>query len=185
MLFQRDCPKGIDFGIHEFQRDLFVELTKRGWINYDSYDRVYKNKRGDEKIPEAYVGKGDYEEVLFNDKKTVTSFFIVDDKRTFDHDNKELIYQDVSIVFQGNVKKMYPRIEHRADEEMINEIRLAINKKFWDNRLTEIITGIEKVYDSLKVSYNKKDYNDMSDFCIVRFNFKMTYSNTEKIIFLK
>ncbi len=68
---------------------------------------------------------------------------------------------------------------------MINEIRLAINKKFWDNRLTEIITGIEKVYDSLKVSYNKKDFSDMSDFCIVRFNFKMSYSNTEKIIFLK
>ncbi len=68
MLFQRDCPKGIDTGIHELQRDLFIELTKRGWERYDSYDRVYKNKRGEDKIPEAYVGKGEYEEVLFNDK---------------------------------------------------------------------------------------------------------------------
>ena len=75
MLFQRENPKGIDAGIHELQRDLYMQLIKYGWTDYDSFDRVYKNRKGDDKIPEAYVGKGEYKEVLYNDKKQATSFF--------------------------------------------------------------------------------------------------------------
>ena len=184
MLFQRPDPKGIDFGIQKLQSDLFIELVKKGWADYDSYDRAYRNKKGDDKIPEAYLKNGNYKEMLFNDEETVTSFFLSDEKRTYDLD-KVLWSQGVSIIFQANLAKLYPDIDHRGDEEMINQITLAIKKTFWDNRLTETITGFEKVYDSLKLSYNNKEFDDMGNFCIIRFNFKMIYSNTEKIIFLQ
>lgn len=182
MLYQRANPKGVDFAIHELQRDLFSELVKLGWKEHDSYDRVYRNKKGDDKIPEAYIGNGEYTEVLLNDGETVTSFFLTGEKRAYDY--TELIFtQDVSIIYQADLSKLLSDVNHRADEEMINQIITALNKKYWSNRLVEVITGFEKVYDSLKLSYDNKEFSDMSNFCIVRFNFKMLYSNTEKITF--
>jgi hypothetical protein len=183
-LFQRENPKGIDQGIDILQRDLFIELVKQGWTSYDSYDRAYRNTRGSDKIPEIYIGNNEYLEVLMNDKRTATSFFLSDDKRTYDYE-KLLWTQNISMIFQCNISKLYPDVLHQPDEEMINTIRLAIKSKYWDNRLSEIITGFENVYDSLKLSYNKKDFTDMADFSIARFNFQMVYSNTEKIIFIK
>lgn len=184
MLVQRQDPKGIDYGISILQNDLFIELIKRGWKDYDSYDRAYRNKKGDDKLPEVFC-KGDYKEVLFNDNETVTSFILADEKRTFDVPSNQFT-QGISIIFQANLTKLYPNVTHRPDEEMINEIQRALKKTCWGNRVTEVITGFEKVYDSLKVGYNGKEYDDMGDFCIVRFNFKMYYLNEpEKIIFIK
>jgi len=185
MLFQRTCPKGIDFGIHILQKELFIELTKLGWADYDSYDRAYRNKKGDDKLPEVYLKDGEYREVLFNDKETVTSFFLADEKRSFDI-KENLFTQGISIIFQANLDKLLPNVTNRADEEMINQITQALKKKFWGNRLVEVITGYERVYDSLKVSYPNKEYDDMGSFCIARFNFKMLYLNEpNKIIFIK
>jgi len=184
MLFHRDDPKGIDLGIIEVQKELFIELSNRGWINYDSFDRAYRNKKGADKIPEVYTGKGEYKEVLIDDKKTVTSFFLADDKRTYDF--KECLYsQGISIIFQANTKKLYPDVLHQPDEELIDTIRKAIKAKYWENRLVQITTGFEKVYDSLKLSYNNKDFADMGDFNIARFDFKMLYSNTNDVKFIK
>ena len=184
MLFKRHEPKGIDFGIDLLQKDLFSELVKLSWRDYDSYDRAYRNKKGSDVFPEVYIGKGNYREVLFNNKETVTSFFLTEDKRTYDFE-KFMWSQGISIIFQANLDKLYKDVKHRADEEMINTILKAIKKSFWDNRMTEIITGFEKVYETLKLSYNNKELDDMGCNCIVRFNFKMIYSNTEKAIFIK
>lgn len=185
MLYQRENPKGIDFAIHDLQRELFIELIKKfDWRNYDSYDRVYKNSKGKDVIPEAYVGNGDYKEVLYNDKVAITSFFLVEDKRTYDYE-KFLFTQNVSIIFQSDLEKLFPQVKHQPDEEMVDEIRRAIKKRYWENRLTEIITGVDKVYESLKLSYSKKDFADMGNYGIARFNFKMYYSNEPKAKFIK
>lgn len=184
MLHKRLDPKGIDFGIVELQRDLFIELTKRGWSDYESYDRAYRNKRGDDKIPEVYTVNNEYIECLITDKETVTSFFLSDEKRTYDY-QKFIWKQGVSIIFQANTKKLYPAIKHQPDEEFIDDIRRAIKKKYWDNRMTEIITGFENVYNSLKLSYSKKDFADMGDFNIARVNFEMLYSNENEVKFIK
>ena len=184
MLHKRKNPKGIDVGIVEVQRDLFVELIKQGWTNYESYDRAYRNRKGDDKIPEVYTSKGEYIEALINDKVTVSSFFLSDDKRTYDYE-KFVWKQGISIVFQANTKKLYPDVLHQPDEELIDTIRKAIKAKYWENRLVQITTGFEKVYDSLKLSYNNKYFADMGDFNIARFDFKMLYSNTNDVKFIK
>lgn len=185
MLVEKNCPVGVDAVISKMQRDLFIELTKNfGWKNYESYHRAYKNKKGDDLLPEAYTEKGEYKEVLFDDTKTVTSFFLVDDQRTYD--STSFCYtQEISIIYQARLEKLFCEVKHRADEELIDNIRLAIKKKNWDVQLFEIITEVDKVYDSLKIGYDKKAFDNMGDFAMARFNFRVVYTNTEKVTALQ
>lgn len=179
-LISKECPVGLDTVIDKLQQDLFIDLTKRfDWRDYDSFPRIYLNKKGDDTIPETYLTSGEYAEVLFNDKKTVNSFFIADDKRTYSP--LEFRWkQDVSIIFQANLSKLKPNVKGRADEEIINDIRISIYKKHWEQRLDSIITGVDKVYGSLKLSYDKKYFDNMSNFFIARIDFNLMYSNNEK-----
>jgi len=178
-LVRRESPVGIDSVIDMLQCDLFLELTSNfNWFNYNSYARAYKNKRDKNIVPEAYIGNGEYKDVLFDDKKQVTSFFLTDEKR--EYDNKKLVWtQDVFLIVQANVGALYGKNCDRKDEKLIDDVRMAINNKFWTPRMDTIITGVDKVYDSLKLNYDKKYFDDMNDFVVVRFGFKMVYNNTK------
>jgi hypothetical protein len=151
--------------------------VKFGWRDYSSYPRAYRNRKDQDTIPEVYTEKGEYKDVLFDDKQAATSFFLSDDKRTYDY-GKSLFMQGISIIFQANLKKLFPAIIHRADEEMIDNVFKAIKRRGADINLVEVITGINNVYESLKISSDKKYFDDMSFFCIARFNFKIPYVNT-------
>lgn len=178
-LIHRGNPRGIDIIIDRLQRDLFIELSNRFcWKGYTSYDRVYRNRKEKDTLPEYYIGDGDYKEVLFNDRKTVTSFFLSDEKRTYDAKNLTFT-QGISIVFQANLKELFPNIVHRADEELIDNVIRAIKNKGWDMQFVEVITGVEKVYESLKLSNEKRFFDDMSSFNLARFNFKVNYIITK------
>lgn len=178
-LVQRVNPVGIDKIIDELQSDLFIELTNNfGWTNYESFDRAYRNKKKEDTLAEVYLQNGEYKEVLFNDNQTVTSFFLADERRAFTASGSKF-EQDVCVIFQANLKKLFPLLTNRGDEEMIDNIYKAIKNKHWDERLTEVITGVDRVYESLKISYNKKYFDDMSYFSIARFNFKLLYTNTK------
>lgn len=176
-LIHKHDPVGVDVVIDKLQRDLFLELTVNfGWRDYDSYPRAYRNKKNENVIPEVYVGKNEYKEVLFNDKETVTSFFLSGDKRVYS-EKTFTFEQEIAWIYQANLSKLFPDVHHRADEEMINNVVLALEKKYWEQRFTEVITGVDNVYQSLKLNYDKKYYDDMSAFCVARFNFKLLYIN--------
>lgn len=184
LLVRKKCPEGIDLVVDRAQSELFVQLIKFGWRNYKSYHRAYKNKIGKSVVPEVYDQNGDYIEVLFDDTFSATSFFIVDDKRYYDSD-VFTITQDVSMIFQANVKKLFPAIKHRADEEMIDQVRRSIKRANWDVRFTGVTTGFDKVYEALKMPTDKAPLDDMGDFAIAKFDFKMIYTNTDKTSPLK
>ena len=176
-LIAKHDPVGIDAAISKQQRDLFLELTiKHNWRDYVSYHRAYRNRKDKDLLPEVYTENGEYKEVLFSDRETVSSFYLTDEKRTYDP-KKFTWTQGASIISQANLSKLFCDIKHRADEEMIGNIRDAIGRKNWLPHLTDIITGVDKVYDSLKISNDKKYYDDMGSFSIVRFNFEMIYTN--------
>lgn len=179
-LYKRQNPEGVDVVIDLLQLDLFIELIKNfGWKDWDSFDRVYKNRKADNTIPEAFIGNGEYVEVLFNDKQTVRSFFLADEKRTYD-EAKFVFIQGVSLIVQVRLDKLYPtEAASRHDEKMINDVVRAISKRGWDTKLADVITGVENVYSGLKLSYEKKYFHDMGSFFIARFNFKMIYANTK------
>lgn len=172
-------PVGLDLVIDKRQWQLFkiLELCD-GWRNYDSWARAYRNRKGDELLPEVVIGNGEYREVLFDDKETVNSFFLVGEKRLYNYENGTY-EQDLSIIFQARLDKLYPKVCGQADEELINTVRIAIKKMFWDNRLVNIITGVDNVYSGLNVKYDKKYYDNMSGYCVVRFDFKVLYTNDD------
>lgn len=181
-LIEKDCPVGVDRVIAKLQKDLFIELIEAGWRDYESYPRVYINKKGDDMIPEHYKGNGEYSgSILIDDTRTVNSFFIADDIRTYDP-KKFKWTQNVAFIIQANVERLYKerKTKNRPDEEMITDVRLAVKKKFWEERMSGIITGVDKVYSGLKISYDKKYFDNMSKFCIARFNFTLLYDNVEK-----
>lgn len=178
-LIQRTNPEGIDIVIGKLQNDLFLELTNtHGWTNYESYDRAYRNKKGEDTLPEVYTKKGDYEEVLFNDKFTVTSFFLADEKRTLTAKESKF-EQGASFIVQANLKKLFPAMVHRGDEEMIDDVIKSIKRRFWDERLADVITGVDNVYTTLKIGNKKKYWDDISYYAIARFNFRLLYTNTK------
>ncbi len=177
-LIVKNNPQGIDAVINQLQTDLYNQLTNKfGWSNYESYHRAYRNAKGGDKLPEVYIGADDYKEVLFDDKFTVTSFFLADDKRSQDSKNG-VFTQGVSIIFQANLSELFPNVAHRADEELIQEVIKAAKSRGWESRMDEVITGVDNVYASLKIASDKKYLDDMSNFFMVRFNFKMLYSIT-------
>ena len=175
MINQRVNPLGVDYQIAMLQGDLYSSLTMNyGWTNYESYDRAYKNERAKEIVPEFYLSNRDYKEVLFDDKKNVTSFFLADDQRTYSKENLNF-KQGVSFIVQAKLDKLLPLITHRADEELISQVINSANETGWGASFTDVITGIDKVYSDLKINRTKKNMDDMSNYFICRFDFELTY----------
>ena len=179
-LVRKVNPKGIDKVIDKVQVKLYNYLTGLGWSDYESYPRAYKNPKGANTIPEVYISSNEYKEVLMDDKFNVTSFFLVDDRRSI---NEQLITQDVSIIFQANLVELYPSIEHRADEEMQMNIYEKLKYFFGANvTINEIITGVDNVYSDLNISGKLKEkvkLDDMSQFYVVKFNLTVGYESCE------
>lgn len=172
-------PKGIDFIIDSLQKKTFTELTAVGgigWTDYESYHRAYKNPQSGSTIPEIYTTSGNYLEVLFDDTFSATSFVLSEDSRTkIDH---EVYAQDISIIFQAQLDKLYPSIDHRADEEMHADIVTAINAAGFQKDITEVTTGVSNVYSELSLTGDLSSLvslDDMSFFHVVKVDLTITY----------
>ncbi len=168
-------PKGVDIGIDRMQTTLFDNLTSLGWTDYEVYPRAYKNYKGENKIPEIYVGNGEYREVLFDDTKNVTSFFLVDDNTNVEF---QKLTTDVSLIFQANLLFLYPSIGHRADEEMHVDIFNSVKNNSIGFNLTGITTGVRNVYSDLEIRGNIEDLvklDDISYYHVAKLDFTVPY----------
>lgn len=177
-LVQKTNPVGIDFEINQIQKRMYDYFASIGWADHESYPRAYVNPKDEGTIPEVYVGNKEYKECLFDDKFNVTSFFIADDTRSFDADGGQ-ISQDISIIFQANIKTLYPSILHRADEEMHKHIYNSIVGAGIQDRLSSIITGVENVYSDLSIPASfieKVKLDDMSNFHVVKVDLTLPFS---------
>jgi len=191
MEYLRSAPTGIDSVIDRFQRALFKDLlVNAGWTDHDIYPRIYRNKKGSEVIPEYYSGTGDYKEVRFNDKKVVVSFFLTDEKRDFNEKNG-IWAQGVSIIFQARLDKLYKPVgsdtskkdvcgKERQDEKLIADVHRSLTRIGYDKYIQEVVTRIDNVYNTLKINYDRKAFDDMGDYSIARFNLKILYTNALK-----
>ncbi|MGR3221310.1 MAG: hypothetical protein ACUZ8H_16055 [Candidatus Anammoxibacter sp.] len=171
-------PVGIDHSINKIQNSIYSYLTNNiGWTNYESYPRAYVNTKAGGTIPENYVGNGEYKEVLFDDTFNVTSYFIADETRSYSNDDGQLL-QDVSIVFQGDLKKLYSAILHRADEEMHKDLYDSLVNAVIEDMLTGIVTGVDNVYSDLSLPedfINRITLDDMSYYHIVKINLSIPF----------
>ncbi len=176
-LLQKISPVGIDVSIDKIQLELFNHLTNiSSWIDYESYPRAYKNPMEENKIPEVAINEKDYQEVLFDDKFRVTSFFLTEDNASANTDG--VFNQRVSIIFQAVLSDLYPLITtHRADAEMLSDIMSAFENTNYN--AINIITGVDNVYSDLDLRNRLKEHinlTDMSQFHVLRIDFEVQYT---------
>jgi len=175
-LVQKISPKGIDLPIARLQTALYSGLTwSTGGNTYQSYERAYKNEKDGSKLPEVFMGnsdtgKNEYREVFNNDDFSASSFFLASDNRTGD----DLITSDVDIVFQLDLKKLYPLIVHRADEEAHQDVTSILFGNVSDYKVTNIITGVSNVYADLNLT--KINPDDMHPFHVFKVTMEVYYN---------
>lgn len=177
MLNTKVTPVGIDLAIDNIQKTTYDFLTNsEGWTNYESYPRAYKNRRDKNIIPEIAIDQEEYIEVLYDDKFNVTSFFLVEDKSGAD--SNEVFTGELSMIFQGDIQKLYGGVPHRADEEMHDSILKSLSGISVDAKLVQIVTGVKNVYEDLNITGVLRDgvnLDDMSNFHVVRVVLEFKY----------
>lgn len=174
MLVEKVNPVGIDLAISKIQKSIYDNLILIGWTNYEAYGRAILNPKNKDRIPEIAVGRKEYKEVLFSDKFNATSFFLVDDKREFDAIKSADLFVDASIIFQLKLNKLYPTIPHRADEEANKDCFNSVGK--FVKKIEGLTTGLPAVYNSFNVSSERLKLTDMSDFHVLKIDFKIKHS---------
>lgn len=171
-------PVGIDTAIDSIQLNVFNYLTNiAGWTEYESYPRAYKNKKGKDIIPEISItDQEEYLEVLYDDKFNVTSFFLTDDKTPAE--SEEVFTQGLSLIFQGDLEKLFPTLSHRADEEMHDDILKSLSGVEIDAQLKQVVRGTKNVYEDLNITgvlRDGVDLDDMSNFHVIRIDLEFKY----------
>lgn len=182
-IVSKTAPKGVDAVIDAIQQYIYPNLLGAGWTDYECYPRANKNIKGTNIIPEVSTDIKNYIEVLFDDTKNATSFFTVSDIVNFNED-EQLIVQDVSLIFQVNLPKLFPAVtDHRADEEMHMQILQLLNEN--DELFVNVNGYVQtpgRVYDQLRLgnyARGNTPLDDISEFHVVRFDFQVTYDAGE------
>lgn len=151
MIYTRTNPVGIDAVIQPLQESLY-DLCE-SWGDIDGFGRVYLNRKGDRIVPEHYNKDGEYREVLTNDMKVATYFFVESD--VVSASGSCLSKNNVDLYFFVNVKEAKPDVGHYADEEVRLDV-LRIAKDYFsqvestvkgENALSEMTTeGLDFIY---------------------------------------
>lgn len=172
-------PVGIDKEV-QYTQGLLFENLKNKWksegINpnttLDVFGRIRKNPIVNGFCPEAYVGDGEYRELFLNDEVSATICFIEDEKDHTTDDFNEFYFADGKFVVMMNLKKCYPNIDHRADQEAQIDVIAHIKR----NKMFEI-TGVQKGIPDIFKGYNidKITLDDMQPFHIFAITGTMKY----------
>lgn len=174
-LNQKPNPTGVDKLINVWQKLLYDGLLAKGWLNYESYPRGYPNidaTDGNKVKAERFTDSIDYKGVLMDDAFSATSFFLV--SGTGDN-GSGLTESTVSVIFQADLKKLYPTSQGRFDEELINDIK-TINRNL-DGRFKGGAIGrtIDEVYPEFDTELIKEGVHNHEPYCVIRFDMQVTY----------
>lgn len=181
-------PKGIAIAIDRLQDWLQTELfatwnrdpDNEGAEEFIFYPLVYRNQdpaRGGY-IAELYTGGGQYKEVFFDDSKAGLAWFGLGSKIEVEGN---IHRADVHLVIFANLKKLYPTIEHRAD----NEIRADFAKIFEAPILGFTLVSTEIWLQNVLREYpgarreNRLIAADMGDGHAFRLNLKLEINPSE------
>ena len=151
---------GIDVPIEDLRAVMASEYP-----TCDVYGRIYRNKRGDNTIPEYYDDNKQYKEVLQNDTKAGVIFFDIEPKR---EEQSMSGKADVHICFLLNLQKLYPTESRPTELAHKNARELIRHSAFEIESLTTGITALEQ--------FSVEETDDMSPYYIFSFQTKINYS---------
>lgn len=184
MLITTVKPVGIDAAITSLQKQLYSRLKKAWGINndkdYDCYGRVYRNKKDNQYIAEAYVGNKEYKEVYWDDARAAISWFGTGSTIEFNLTNRVAVH----LVFFVNLKKLKPAIAHRADEEVRRDVQQLFGNTWlgFTYESTELWTeNVLREYPGSRRD-NRLSVVDMQPLHCFRLNLTAVYSSNICVI---
>ena len=187
MLYTKSNTVGSDILIQNIQTALYTRL-KTSWnisddVRYDSYGRVYKVNSDNGYLPEFYIGNQDYKEMIFDSTTNdVLSFFVLDDKTTFQLGSETA---KAAVIFKINIGNIKPTVKWRPDEEIKKDILEnlqwllpKVQQGKFRGEITDTETGYKNVFrefEGMTANKERGFYNDLSPFLIYRVNMNLTY----------
>jgi hypothetical protein len=178
MIYGKTNPTGIDVPIQKVQKLLHDRLNTKWSVEISAYGRAYILKKGGLTIPEVFVDGGDYDDVLSLDDNR---FFFIQSDSAIRYSNT-LYETDVDIYFILNLKEIKPSINHRADEEVHNDIDYLLNQT--EFTINSIETGITNVLSDFSIkdsdNFNLSDFEPYHVFkvmCTVQYDLQTTKCN--------
>ena len=173
MLYLKDIPVGIDVPIQRFQKHLYEVLPEIWQIDecqYDCFGRAYRNQKGSGYVPEVYLGDNKYRDAYFDDDKTAVSFFGVEDVQKVDI----ALIANVYLIYCIDLKKAYPAVNHRSDEEAHRDI-INVSEQYQFGKFMGLVTGIDSVFKGYDIKQIK--YRDMHPLHCFRLNYSLAYAD--------
>ena len=171
-LILKNNATGIDRSVDLLQNYLWENIS---WNkdplttdSYQSYHRAYKNESNNGLKFEVFTQNNDYKEVLHDDRYLASSFFITSDEVNINNTGKETT--NISVIFQVNLKRLYPSVLHRADEECHREVMNILKNNPFNYELVRLTKGIRNVYS--EIGYGEKEFEDMNPFHVFRIDFE-------------
>lgn len=172
MIYLRENPIGIDEEINRLQKYLYDRIIEKwGLQDFEAYGRVYKNKRNSLTIPEYYISKREYKEVLLDDRLSGIMFFSAKDKTEV---SGNLLIQECDIIFTFNIESLEG--SNQREDEKVKHFILSELKNYNSNVhfFNKIETGLNNVYQD----YNgvSKYFRDMQEFHHFKTTVKLKYN---------
>ena len=176
---------GIDAAVKRIQSELYSELISRWSLTgnpstkINGYGRVYKNPKNFNKVPEAYVGKREYEDVFYDDRANANFFFLVsDDSASTD----EMVFTNsTKVVFCLNLEKCISgndRMDALAHKDAVEILRNISSSGRYIIEGYE--TGLENIFSGYSTSGIK--YDDLQPYHCFAVNIKLNYYLNDKCI---
>jgi len=183
MLIAIDNPAGIDRPILNLQTEIHKQLLVKWGLTgdkantYEAFGRIYRNKKDNQFIAEAYAGDGEYKEVYWNDELSAISWFGQSNITKLDVRYKT----NVHLVFFVDLAKLKPDIQHRADEEVRNDVQRIVGRGLYGFTYESTEVWLENVLREYPGSRreNRLSAVDMHPVHCFRMNFSLIYSGID------
>lgn len=182
MLTAIDNPKGINLPVSKLQGFLYSSLLKKWALtedDYNCYPLAYKNRTSNGYAAEVFHGNGtkDYDDAYLDDRVAVSSFFVQGDKVEY---KAGYGTTTVALIFFVDLEKVKKDYQHRADDEVREDVLRVLGYVNYGFALQSIETGIDNVLKEF--SGTRKDkalkFADMQPVHCFRVNFNLIYQHT-------
>jgi len=141
MLYTKLNPVGIDLQIQRAQIYLHDKLETAFNCDITAYGRAYKDNNKGSIKPLAYIGEGEYIELLTDDRINGLHYFFIENDESNVLSRTCMSDNEVDIIFiVDDLSKVKGSITHYADEEIKEEIKSYLRSFF---EITSVTKGEE------------------------------------------
>lgn len=178
MNYLKENPAGVDVSITAFQRYFYPAMLKVFGITdddaFDLYGRAHNNVKSGGSVPEVLVGEN-YQDVLFNDRKTVgQGFYAVGPKVGYSAGSAQA---SVALILQYTMTGITNGKYNPMHDEQVNQAVMDIARRprfgFTFTGLVKEVNNIFKEYPQWKDSVK---FSDVYPWHVLRLEFNLIYN---------